>query len=475
MIDWILGRRKARLRVDLGTVQPQPPIWPPHAYLDERALNQHLFLVGTTRQGKSKLAEHLFYSLHRQGQAASLVDPHSDSANSLLNRFVAERYFEMPGAYDRLWWVQFSDREGEEHFPAFNILQLKGVARHQISENILSAFHRVFPSLESGSPRFDNIMLAGADALLANDKPILGMARLLVDKGWRNNLLQSADPETISFFHDRFDAWQAFDRANYVESTLNKIFYLSHNPCLKYALSTDGCLGFRRILDEGISVIWDVGGIGNEYTRALVSAMIALQYETAAKERKAPGLPRTAHRLFLDEFASYSNTSGKSIEAMLTECGKFGLWVAPICQTVAQLGERTQAAVQNCGIRVAFRIGPEDARVLAPWFGEVDPLATKDLGNGRTGSFELAGQWQLMVNALQRLVPQHMVVKVGDRAATEVVVPTVPSQPADPDALEAVKAEYRRRLTMKRDEIDLSYMTEAPPAPPLGYTGRAFK
>jgi hypothetical protein len=47
-------------------------------------LDAHLYMVGKTKQGKSKLLEHLARQLITLGQGCGVLDPHSDLADDLL-------------------------------------------------------------------------------------------------------------------------------------------------------------------------------------------------------------------------------------------------------------------------------------------------------------------------------------------------------------------------------------------------------
>src|SRR6476661_5928849 len=70
----------------------------------------HKHVIGLTGQGKSKLLAGMFVQLVNQGEACALVDPHGDLATDVLSALGDQGYFKGLGAYDRLLYVDFSDR-----------------------------------------------------------------------------------------------------------------------------------------------------------------------------------------------------------------------------------------------------------------------------------------------------------------------------------------------------------------------------
>src|SRR5260370_4383494 len=76
--------------------------------LTEPKLKQHRHVMGTTGQGKSKLLAHFTASLILQDVGCCLIDPHADLARDVLAILVDNGYFNRPGAYEKLLYVDFN-------------------------------------------------------------------------------------------------------------------------------------------------------------------------------------------------------------------------------------------------------------------------------------------------------------------------------------------------------------------------------
>jgi hypothetical protein len=204
----------------------------------------------------------------------SFIDPHADSAEALLGSLLAADYFGRPGAYERLLYIEFSEAGP---FLPFNVLNQSSVSPHTLAANVLEAFHRAWPALgEGAAPQFDNLVLAGSLVLIQNQLPLPALHRLLTDKPFRDGLLQRvSDVDTVAFFRDRFERWSKQEAPQMVESTLRRLFLLTFSPVLKYSLGqTQNALDFRQILDQGISVIYNLGRVQDQDASA-ASGMLA--------------------------------------------------------------------------------------------------------------------------------------------------------------------------------------------------------
>jgi len=73
------------------------------------------------------------------------------------------------------------------------------------------------------------------------------------------------------------------------------------------------------------------------------------------------------YRLFIDEFQTFGTGI---IATILAESGKHELWLTLAHQFISQLDENTRDAVLgNCSTIVPFRVGPNDAPIIADAIG----------------------------------------------------------------------------------------------------------
>jgi hypothetical protein len=448
------ARRSPRLRI--GTLANGFPLWPGSFTLDAQLIDTHRHVIGVSGVGKSKLLESIFLQLHRQGIAVSFLDPHADSAEALLRALIGKGFFRQPDAFHRLLYVDFSQ---EEFRLPFNVLRQSAAQPQTIAANILEAFHRAWPALgEGAAPQFDNLVLAGTLVLIENGVPLPALHRLLTDRSFRDGLLDNvSDQDTVAFFHDRFDRWSRYEAPQMIESTLRRLFLLTFSPTLKYSLGqADNSLDFRRILDLGQSVIFNLG-VQDPDARRLLGCLITIGYEQAALSRRdLSPTERRPHHLLLDEFSDYSAQSEEALSDMLSQTRKFGLFSTMAHQTWSQASYRLQGALQNVGVKIAMRVGRHDAEILARALGSVDPLQVKAEPASPTGQpvfMELQSQWEQWISMLTDLAPREALVKASGKPAMHVKTLPLPV-PKVPDAeVQRVKRRYRDALMRPQDEL----------------------
>src|SRR5687767_9199708 len=125
---WPFGSKGPRL--NFGIIKPQTPLdllLPLTQFVDEEYINTHKHVMGVSGMGKSKFLESLWMQLHSHGAGVSFIDPHSDSVEEILKQLIAQGYFQQPGAFDRLLFVEFVD-DGF-HIP-WNILKQPHLASY---------------------------------------------------------------------------------------------------------------------------------------------------------------------------------------------------------------------------------------------------------------------------------------------------------------------------------------------------------
>src|SRR5919202_1432031 len=82
----------------------------------------HLHCIGISGSGKSRFLAGLYLGLLRAGLSATLIDPHGDLARLVLAHLVADGYFQQPGAYQQLLYLDLPAAERAGRFFPFNVL-----------------------------------------------------------------------------------------------------------------------------------------------------------------------------------------------------------------------------------------------------------------------------------------------------------------------------------------------------------------
>ena len=284
----------------------------------ESARTSHLYVIGMSGKGKSKLLEHCLYQDIAAGRGCGLIDPHSLLADDLLRLLVTRNVLGNPDIRDRLIYV---DPARTDHIIPFNVLATEAEHPYDIAATVLEAFRRTWPECLREAPHFSNVVIAALIVLIKNGLTLMHMPRLLTDDEFREQCLQRVtDRNVVEFFHDRYDKWGR-EAPLMRESTLNKIGAFSLNPRLKMMLGQRANhLDFRAIMDEGKILLLDLGHSDGE-TNRLIGSLMVTGMELAMRRRKN----RKLWNLTIDEFAGYVANEGsvKTLAHVFSEGRKF--------------------------------------------------------------------------------------------------------------------------------------------------------
>jgi hypothetical protein len=424
--------------------------------LDGRAIHQHKHVIGLTGQGKSKLLASMFAQLHTQGIACGLIDPHSDLALDCL-RLLIEGGERVDGGGERpVLYVDFSRRDA---YLPFNVLRQPFDA-HTTARNLVEVCKRAWPALADGAaPTFENILLHSAVVLVENEYPLTVLPRLLTEKAFRDmSLARVADEQVVRFFHERYDQWGR-DGALMRESTLNRVALLTFSPTLRYSLGQrENALDFRRHMDEGVSVIYNLGGL-DEATQTFLGCLLTVGYEVAALSRAdTPEHARRPWHLILDEFSQFSATTESALARVLSLARKYGLYLTLAHQTWSQVSERLAGALQNT-VAIAFRLGRSDAEWAARRFGRFEAHAIKhEVADPQAVErthplfYSLPEAFEGWTTALEELRPREAFVKHG-AVARQIRTPTVAAARTSRAELERVVSAYHSTILRPAAEV----------------------
>jgi hypothetical protein len=166
-------------------------------------------------------------------------------------------------------------------------------------------------------------------------------------------------------------------RSEAVSPILNKVGqFLVSAPLRNVAGQKENTFRFRRVMDEGKIFLANLskGRLGEDNC-SLLGAMLVTGLELAALSRADTAEhDRRAFYVYVDEIHSFIT---QSFAGMLSESRKYNLNLTLAHQYIGQLDERIRAAILgNVGTIISFRLGAEDAEILArefyPVFNQAD-------------------------------------------------------------------------------------------------------
>lgn len=332
---------------------------------------RHLYVVGKTGSGKSRLIELLLISDIKSGQGCCLLDPHGDLATEILNYVPKNRIKDVV-------YVNPADRD----FPiGFNPLEpvKDPEMRQHLSSFFISIFKKMFAA--TWNEQMEHLIRYITLALLETpDSNILGIPRILSDVKYRQRVIkQIQDPVVKSFWINEFSSWNERFSNTAVIPILNKVGQFVSNPIIRNMVGQSrNALKFDEFMDTGKIVIINVskGKLGEENAALLGSMFITKIQQAALARASIREEERRDFYFYVDEFQNFATDAFSSI---LSEARKYHLDLTIAHQYIAQLPEDVKAtAFGNVGSMIAFAVGGDDAKYLsnefAPTFSAEDMI-----------------------------------------------------------------------------------------------------
>jgi hypothetical protein len=339
--------------------------------IDVQQRLRHVALFGMTGSGKSTMLETMFLQDLRAGHGCCFIDPHGDSANQILTRFPEERQ-------EDLVVIDFEDRE--RPIP-INLLAWKTTEeRDLIIDEMLSTLLRIYRDPSMFGPIFEQ-NFRNVLKLLMGDRPnreftatLLEFPKVYLSAAFRHYLADHIEDEQVK------DFLAEAERISYGEAKLENLAPYITNKFGRFLQDTllrriighgDLALDFVEILDQGKVVILKLArGRFGSAVADLITSQIVRRFRWAAMSRSAERRP---YFVYVDEFGSLAGDD--TFAHMLSESRKYGLGLVLASQYTRQLqdADRAKSALSavlgNVGTILCYRVGAEDAPLLAPIFG----------------------------------------------------------------------------------------------------------
>lgn len=329
---------------------------------------RHIWLVGKSGSGKSTLLFNLAMSDILASEGAVVIDPHGDLATDILDAIPRSRIND----------VCYLDAAETEYPVGFNpAAKIAPERRALAASGIVSAFKHIWS--DSWGPRLEHFLFHGVAALISREHAtLIDLARLYTDDRFRERVVTHVtDPETLRFWQEEFPSYTKSLRSDAIAPVLNKVGQIAASPNLRLILGQVAprldlsfAMNNRRILIANLAK----GTIGEQAANLLGSLLIS-HLQLIAMERTAlPPRDRKPVFVHIDEMQTFSSDAFASL---FSEARKFATFFAAANQFTAQLSDRVRAAIiGNAGTLVVFRVGAEDAALLAPEFA----VGTLDAG-----------------------------------------------------------------------------------------------
>jgi hypothetical protein len=226
-----------------------------------------------------------------------------------------------------------------------------------------------------------NTLLALLDQPRAQLPDVLAM---LGDKHFRTRAIRNIENEQVRLFWTKeFPAYSPRYVADSIAPIQNKVGAFLADPRLRqFVCPEDRGLRLRQIMDEGRVLLVNLAkGVLGEDSASILGGLLVTAISLAGLSRAdLPEHDRRPFFLYLDEF---QNVTTLAMAEMLSELRKYGVGLVMAHQYLAQIDPAIRHAVLgNAGTILCFRVGPEDAYVMAKHFEPAfEPIDLMNLPN----------------------------------------------------------------------------------------------
>jgi hypothetical protein len=324
---------------------------------------RHLYVVGKSGTGKSKMLELLVKRDILAGKGVGVLDPHGDLVDNILRIIPKERMDDV---------VYFDP--GDIDFPiAFNPLeQVDDKYKMQITIGFIDIFKKLFG--DNWSDRLEHVLRYTTLALL--DSPnttVLSILKMLSDKNYRQTIVARIQDSVVkNFWVNEFAGWSEKFDSEAITPLLNKVGQLVSTNMIRNVIGQpNNTFNIRDIMDGKKILLMKVSkGLLGEENSALIGSMIITKiYQSAMARADMHEEDREDFYFYVDEFQNFATDTFAEI---LSEARKYHLCLTIAHQYIGQLEEEVRKTVfGNVGSMVSFRVGAEDAGILA---GEYTPI-----------------------------------------------------------------------------------------------------
>ncbi|MEI9887741.1 MAG: type IV secretion system DNA-binding domain-containing protein [Rhizomicrobium sp.] len=320
----------------------------------------HMYVIGKTGVGKSTMLESLAWQDFEAGRGFALVDPHGDLAEELASRMIR-------AGSDRVTYLNASDP-----WQPFGYNPLRRVRDDKIPlavSGLLETLKKIWP--DAWGVRMEHVLRNTLYALLERDGSTLpDILALYTDEKYRKEVVRDIKNEVVKrFWTDEFENYPARMRAEACAPIQNKLGALLSDPTLHRILVEPMIdLHFRKLMDEGHVLLINVskGKLGEQSALVLGSLIVSTIGLAAFSRAESAADTRRPFILYLDEFHNFTSLM---LASMMSELRKYGVGLVLAHQYMHQLEPDIRHAVLgNAGTIVSFRVGPEDATILASEF-----------------------------------------------------------------------------------------------------------
>lgn len=333
---------------------------------------RHLYTIGKSGSGKSVFIQNLAVQDIISGEGVCVIDPHGDFVEYVLQHVPKERVDDV---------IYFNPSDVERPI-GLNMLEARTEEQKDfVTQEMVSIFYKLVTDPSMIGPMFEHNMRNVMLTLMSDmEEPgtIAEIPRMFTDDAfvatWKKKL---KDPVVLAFWDKEMAKTSDFHKSEMLGYLISKVGRFTENAMVRNIIGqSHSGFNLREVMDQKKILLVNLAkGLVGEINANLLGMIIVSKLQMAALERASlPEEERHDFYLYIDEFQNFIT---ESIATILSEARKYRLDLIIAHQYMKQLednkGKTTvrDAVLGNAGTIVSFRIGVEDAEVLAKEFAPV--------------------------------------------------------------------------------------------------------
>lgn len=321
---------------------------------------RHMYIVGKTGTGKSKLIANLIKSDMISNKWLCLLDPHGDLVDDVLSQVPSYRVNDV---------VLFDVADSERPI-GFNVFEYE----HESEKPLIASWVVwIFKKLYDNSrwPRLEYILRNVILSILEYpNATLLHLVRMLTDNAFKEEVLTYVkDPVILKFWRDEFDKRQPKQKDEAIAPITNKVGQFTSSKIMRnifWQWSTK--MNMRKMMDEGKIILFNLskGRIWEDSANMIGSFIVSKIQIDAMSRADIAEKDRREFYLYIDEFQNFATDS---FETILSEARKYKLWLIVANQFTTQLDEKIRWAIfGNVGSIICMTIWYDDAQIMSNQF-----------------------------------------------------------------------------------------------------------
>ncbi|MBI3494603.1 type IV secretory system conjugative DNA transfer family protein [Candidatus Saccharibacteria bacterium] len=334
--------------------------------LSENDRRRHTYVIGQTGTGKSVLLENLALQDMLEGRGFAFIDPHGDTAETLLGMVPKHRvedviYFN-PG--------DMTNPVGLNMFEFDNPDQ-----KDFLIQEAINMLYGLYDPGHTGiiGPRLEHIFRYCALLLMSdpNGGTFIDIPKILVDNDFMKSKLKYVkDQDVLDFWTKEYPNSQRSNESGEVTSWVVSKFgpFMSNTMMRNVMGQTKSGFNLRDIMDNRKILIVNLSqGKMGELNSRLLGMIFIMKFQTAVMSRDdILEEDREDFCLYVDEFQNFATDS---FESILSQVRKYRLNLIIGNQFMTQLNDKVrEAIIGNVGTVISGRIGVTDAELLVKRF-----------------------------------------------------------------------------------------------------------